>query len=197
MIFDKTLWQPNDRKKEELVPGGEEKVFILQIIYWGKYFVSLMCWWGLLVPQSMDLTGPDMDYNRIHFLRSKHWDLVLTRAKCWASRPSNGITLVDPNSQHSRAWDQFRLPLHRSRWMVTVPALARIFLDWPFSIINSLYSTRLIIYLTSSIFLVSFIDVKLLQAYWTLRNLQDWPSFALKLIMFGSNNSINFPEKRM
>ena len=97
MIFDKTLWQPNDRKKEELVPGGEEKVFILQIIYWGKHFVSLMCWWGLFVPQSMELSGPDMDYNRIHFLRSKHWDLVLTRAKCWASRPSNGITLVDPN----------------------------------------------------------------------------------------------------
>ena len=101
MIFDKTLWQPNDRKKEGLVPRGRSEGVHRANYLLGKPFSFLDVLMRLVsaaVHGPAHRTRQDRDYNRIHFLRSKHRDLEMTQAGCcWASRPSNGITLVDPN----------------------------------------------------------------------------------------------------
>ena len=70
MIFDKTLWQPNDRKKEEPVPRGEGVHLANYLL--GKPFSFLDVLMRLVsaAVHGANRTRLDMDYNRIHFLRS-------------------------------------------------------------------------------------------------------------------------------
>ena len=75
MIFDKTLWQPNDRKKGGASAGGEKKGVHLANYLLGKIISFLGGVLMRLVSAAVhgaNRTRLDMDYNRIHFLRSKH-----------------------------------------------------------------------------------------------------------------------------
>lgn len=74
MIFDKTLWQPNDRKKEELVPGGRREGVHLANYLLGKLFcfLDVLMRFVSAAVHGAHRTRLDMDYNRIHFLRSKY-----------------------------------------------------------------------------------------------------------------------------